>query len=55
MGYDPTAFYGMGYDPRGMPVSMHGGPYEPSMDMYLNSATAPMSSRPRNPTEVNSE
>lgn len=54
MSYDPTGFYPMGYDHRGMPISMHSGGYDVPMDMYLLPPTSSTSSRSRNPTDVNS-
>jgi len=53
MGYDPSSFYSMGYDHRGMPISMHGGGYDVPMDMYLPQPPTSTSSRSRNPTDVN--
>lgn len=53
MGYDSSSFYPMGYDHRGMPVSMHSGGYDMPMDMYLPQPTSLVSSRSRNPADVN--
>ncbi len=53
MGYDPTGFYPIGYDHRGMPIPMHSGGYDIPMDMYLPQPTSSISSRSRNPTDVN--
>ena len=53
MGYDPSGFYPMMYDHRGMPIPMPGTGYETGMDMYLPPGNASHSSRSRNPTEVN--
>ena len=53
MGYDPTNFYPMGYDHRGMPIPMHGGGYDTPMDMYFPQSTSSISSRSRNATDVN--
>jgi hypothetical protein len=55
MAYDPTGFYPMGYDHRGLPMPMHSGSYENPMDMYLPQSAAPLSSRSRNPTEVSAK
>lgn len=52
MGYDPSGFYPMGYDYRGMPLSMHSGSYDMPMDMYLPQSNAYSSSRSRNSTDV---
>ncbi len=54
MAYDPSSFYPMGYDHRGMPVPIHSGSYEAPMDMYHPQSTSSISSRSRNPTDVNS-
>jgi len=53
MSYDPTGFYPMGYDHRGMPIPIHGTGYDIPMDMYLPQPTSSGSSRSRNPNDVN--
>ncbi|CAF1656003.1 unnamed protein product, partial [Adineta ricciae] len=48
MSYDLNSFYPMGYDHRGMPISMHGGVYDAPMDMYPSQSITSSSSRSRN-------
>ncbi|CAF4391107.1 unnamed protein product [Rotaria socialis] len=56
MAYDPTTFYPMGYDHRGMPIPMYGAGYEVPMDMYYPQPTSSMpSSRSRNVNEYEQE
>lgn len=55
MGYDPSSFYQMGYDYRGMPLPMHSGGYDMPMDMYLPQSSSYSSSRSRNPAGVSEE
>ena len=55
MGYDPSSFYPIGYDYRGMPLPMHSGGYDMPMDMYLPQSNSYSSSRSRNPAEVSGE
>ena len=52
MNYDPTNFYSMGYDHRGMSLSMYGGNYDMSMDMYLPQSNSYSAARSRNSTDV---
>lgn len=52
MSYDLSGFYPMGYDHRGMPISMHGGVYDASMDMYPSQSTTSSASRSRNNVDV---
>lgn len=52
MAYDPTGYYPAGYDHRGMPIPMHGGGYDVPLDMYYPQPAYPVSSRSRNPTDV---
>lgn len=52
MNYDPASFYPIGYDHRGMPISMHGGSYDMPMDMYLPQSSSYSSSRSRNSADV---
>ncbi len=53
MGYDPSSFYPIGYDHRGMPIPIHPGGYDVPMDMYLPQPPSSTASRSRNPTDVN--
>ena len=53
MAYNSAVYYPMGYDHRNMPVSMHGGAYEVPMDYYFPQSASSISSRSRNPTNVN--
>ncbi|CAF1344883.1 unnamed protein product [Rotaria magnacalcarata] len=56
MAYDPAAFYPMGYDHHGMPISMYGAGYEVPMDMYYPQPAPSMpSSRSRNVNEYEQE